>query len=137
MFNELIGNIAAKWDESHVWGKFKEVQLDHVTILREIYVYPGGRTSIHRHEHSCELNFIVGGAVRVFTGEDPYELSQVVLRQGQAYSIRAGLYHAVQFENAEHTDQDPYAHFYEVVYNFRTPDDIERSQSAIAGLRNV
>lgn len=130
-----LGNLTGQWDETHVWGKFKEIQLDSFTILREIFVYPEGRTSIHRHTHSSELNFIVGGAIRIFIGEDIEHLHEIVVRQGEMFHVRAGIYHAVRFEESEQHPVKPYARFYEVVHNFNSWTDIERIEAAIPGQR--
>ncbi|MFJ4651065.1 hypothetical protein ACIP5Y_07305 [Nocardia sp. NPDC088792] len=121
-------------DTTHVWGEYVQTPLDSATLLREILVYPGGRTSIHRHKLASELNIIAGGAVRLFIGDDPSDLAESVRSPGDLIHVPAGAYHAVAFEQGESSEQ-PCARFFEVVYSYDSADDIERIDSALPGAR--
>ncbi|WP_051028001.1 cupin domain-containing protein [Nocardia higoensis] len=121
-------------DTSHVWGQYLEVGLNPVTLLREILVYPGGRTSIHRHAQATELNVITAGAVRLFVGDDPDDLTEYVRGEGDVINVPAGRWHGVAFERGESPTQ-PCARFIEFVHTYRSADDIERFAPAIGGQR--
>lgn len=122
-------------DTTHVWGEYIETVLDGATLLREIIVYPGGRTSVHRHLAHSELNVVVGGAVRLFIGARPDELTEHVRRPGDLIHVPAGMYHAVAFESAEDRSAKPCARFFEVVYSHESAADIERAVPAVPGDR--
>lgn len=123
----------ADWDETHVWGRYREAALTTSVLVREIIVYAGGRTSLHRHTRQSELNFVVGGAIAVLTGEDMDSPSRHLVDEGDMFHVPAGWVHAVEFERAGAQEPGAWARFYEIVYNFRSADDIERLCSAVAG----
>ncbi|MGY1943932.1 cupin domain-containing protein [Nocardia asiatica] len=121
-------------DTSHVWGQYLEVGLNPATLLREILVYPGGRTSIHRHAQATELNVITAGAVTLFVGDDPDDLTEYVRGEGEVIHVPAGRWHAVAFARGESPTQ-PCARFIEFVHTYRSADDIERFAPATPGER--
>jgi uncharacterized RmlC-like cupin family protein len=124
-------------DVTHAWGEFTEAAVDDATILREVLVYPGGRTSIHRHTAQSEIDIVVGGAVRLFLGERPDALRKRIIRAGEVFHVPAGMYHAVDFAAAENAPSRPFARFFEIVARYKSPDDIERHRPAVAGQRPV
>jgi uncharacterized RmlC-like cupin family protein len=122
-------------DLTHTWGEFTEAAVDDATILREVLVYPGGRTSIHRHTTQSEIDIVVGGAVHLLLGDRPHDLRQRIVRAGEVFHVPAGMYHAVSFAAAENAPARPFARFLEVVVGYRSPDDIERHRPALPGQR--
>ncbi len=124
-------SVGGPWDTSHVWGRYTERVLANDMLLREIYVYPGGRTSVHRHETQHELNFVAGGVVRISLGDDPENLEDYWVEPGDHFHVPPRVFHAVGFERAE-TDTGC-ARFYEIVYEYCSPLDIVRARPAIEG----
>ena len=68
-------------------GRYCERSLTERTIIREIFVYSGGKTSVHRHRRSTELNIAAGGVVLRLCGDDPECMDEVVLRPGDSLEI--------------------------------------------------
>jgi quercetin dioxygenase-like cupin family protein len=100
-------------------------------LLREIFVYPGGRTSIHRHQVQHELNFIAGGTVQISLGADPNDMQEFQLDEGHHFHVPPRLFHAVRFDAAEGVSGC--ARFFEVIYKFSSAADIERAHPAVPG----
>lgn len=121
-------------DTGHVWGEFMEAAIDETTLLRDIIVYPGGRTSIHRHRHHSEIDVVVGGAVAVWLGPTVDTMERQVVERGGLFVVPVGMYHAVGFVRGERSGQ-PCARFYEVVHAFHSAEDIERHEPAVPGER--
>ncbi len=119
-------------DIDHTWGEFMESALNETTLLRDILVYPGGRTSVHRHKHQSEIDIVMGGAVIVWLGTTVEMMQSQLIESGGLFLIPAGMYHAVGFARGERVSQ-PCARFYEIVHAFHSAKDIERCEPAKPG----
>ncbi|MDM4764328.1 cupin domain-containing protein [Galbitalea sp. SE-J8] len=96
----------APWDESHVWGRYREVHTTPHSVVRIIEYWAGGRTSVHRHDAVTETIMVVSGSVRFSIGTDPSSLRGVVAHAGDVVRIPAGTWHAAE---CVATGGDPWA----------------------------
>jgi quercetin dioxygenase-like cupin family protein len=120
-------------DTTHVWGEFVESPLPGGALIRDILVYPGGRTSVHRHSSQAELDIVTGGAVEILLGPHPDELDRRLVRAGEIFHVPAGMFHAVRFAESDQTGGQPCARFFEFVVGHPTTQDIHRHEPAVPG----
>jgi quercetin dioxygenase-like cupin family protein len=84
------------FDETHVWGRYRELHPAPNTIVRSIEYHVGGRTSVHRHPAITETLLATDGTIRVLIGTSPENLIEHQLTPGTAIDIPSGLWHAAE-----------------------------------------
>ncbi len=125
---------------NHKWGDYDEFIISSNLIVREIKLYKGGMSSIHRHLPS-ETLVIREGRLKVWLENNKGDMEKIVLSPGEVINIPSNKYHRIEYLETEKNHFDSYVRLTEIVqgdnekgnYNI---DRLEKSVSCLLKLDN-
>lgn len=78
------------------WGSWCVLDMQPHTVVKRLYLIPGGRISLQRHRHRSERWVVLQGEATVRCGEEVLHLSK-----GESAIIPSGTIHRLSNEQAE------------------------------------
>lgn len=78
------------------WGSWCVLDMQPNTVVKRLYLVPGGRISLQRHRHRSERWVVLKGAATVLCGEELIHLSK-----GESAIIPSGCIHRLSNEQSE------------------------------------